>query len=104
MPESSPALLPAVLLMFAGAGSAGLGAWVVSPHREAPWRRHDRHRGRGRNRDHRTRDRSREPRRHLAGAGNTHASRHVPATPRPAGTNGEPRLYRAVGQLRRPLR
>ena len=76
MAESPPALWPALLLMFAGAGAAGIGAWVASPHRPLPWSRRRDHRGRRRNR--RSRERDREPRRGLAGAGRTQAERHEP--------------------------
>ena len=77
MPEPSPAIWPA-LLLFAGAGSAGLGAWVVSPHRKVPWRRRDRPRGRNNRGRDRSRGYRREPHRDLAGAGRTHAARHPP--------------------------
>ena len=55
MPESSPAVWPALLLMFAGAGFALAGVWVADLRGKPPWptrgRRRDRHRDRGLRRD-----------------------------------------------------
>ena len=78
MAESPPVLWPALLLMFAGAGSAAIGVWVASPHRPLPWSRRRDRRGRRRNRRSRERDRDREPRRGLAGAGRTQTERRPP--------------------------
>ena len=74
MPESTP-VWPALLLMFAGAGSAAIGVWIASPHRPLPWPRRSDRDGRDRRR---RRRRDREPRRGLAGAGRTQAERRPP--------------------------
>ena len=105
MPEPSPAIWPALLLLFAGAGSAGLGAWVVSPHRKAPWRRRERPRGRNNRGRDRPRQHRRDDRSDPAGAGRTHAARHPPRpAPRVPHTPLEMPPHPVVDPARRPLR
>ena len=78
MPESSPAVWPALLLMFAGAGFALAGVWVADLRGKPPWQ------NRGRRRD-RNRDRHphRDPNPHHSGFRSTNPPPARPAPPRP---------------------
>ena len=105
MPESTPALLPAVLLMSAAAGFVLLGVWAASPHRRPPRHGRTRRRGRQPNRR-RRRDPGAHPSRGLAGAGRSHAERRRDERDRFERRPPEPPvpLHPVVDPARRPLR
>ena len=109
MPESTPALLPAVLLMSAAAGFVLLGVWAASPHRRPPFRRSDRRERRRGRQPYRRRGR-RDPGPHAsrgpAGAGRSHAERHRDERDRFERRPPEPPvpLHPVVDPARRPLR